>query len=341
MSPDIIGGLARSVARLVFGGEPDRCVPRGDYLVEAGRGERAVLVALPSGSDDLARTLWRALTRDCGPQIGDVVMVEPSFPPRSVRGSPARSSQDLWSADALAHLGIKLWRYGKSGGELELRNRELNVTCSSSILIRHRFPTVALDDDLVICSFEDGFSLEYRGLAVAIDRTGSSQFEVGVSERDREARNLAFGESYDRVSELVRTLSEVRTRRVGGSSHPIAQVAPERWLRHEISKTDAYGPKADEWVEIGGIDDNRRRAYALANGTLLAMTVGPDPTLIFELGSVYAALRRSSRDLSGHVSIYTPEQDRIEGYERLFGRSTLDISVVSVSKDWQRRGEEA
>jgi hypothetical protein len=193
--------------------------------------------------------------------------------------------------------------------------------------VEHRFPITDGDDSLSICSYVDGLSLDFLGLGVAVDQAGSGDYEVGVSLRDREARALAFGEDYDRLSELKRTISEVKARRVHRSTHPLAQAAPERWLRHRIMKNVESGDTEVASVELGSLHEARRRAYAVVGDRLVVATVGPDLGAVFELGAVYRKLQSSGYNLDGGATIVMSGRDRVAGLESVLAQSLISVEI--------------
>jgi len=183
---------------------------------------------------------------------------------------------------------------------------------------------------------------ELRGLElarVAVDDRGA-RIEVGVGRHDREAFAMVHGD-VPTADALRAVADEVRRhRRPGDLTHPLARLAPERWLRHTLVREPALaGAAALEPVESTVARANLKDpAAAIAVGVdeaghpiVVASSVGVDLDLVPAAADARAALAPSAR-----LVLALPARDVLPVTERLAASLRAPAEIAVVPDDFRR-----
>jgi hypothetical protein len=188
----------------------------------------------------------------------------------------------------------------------------------------------------------DRFAGEFRGLEVvrivrALD-DGEPILEVGVGRFDRELTALMHGDLPD-ASSIARVVEQLRElRRPGGPNHPLANLVPERWLRHTLlHEPERVG--CDELVAAPTPtprDRLRERGVAAAVGTrggepvVVACSVGVDLDAV-----VHAADARLAIDPAATLLLALPARDVLPVNEALVADLRRPAEIAAVEGDWR------
>jgi len=179
----------------------------------------------------------------------------------------------------------------------------------------------------------------WRGevLGLEVVRATEAGFEPGVGRFDREASALLHGDLPTSES-LAAAADHVRAQRHrGAGAHPLATLARERWLRHDLLADPARVGLVDLWpvdppVERGGL---REPAPAPAVGTapddervLVVCSVGVDADL------VPATADLMLRERPDRVVVVLPPRDVLSPVERAVARLAVSAVVVGVDGTW-------
>tara|TARA_B100000700_G_scaffold237381_1_gene263546 strand:- start:6033 stop:7049 length:1017 start_codon:yes stop_codon:yes gene_type:complete len=187
---------------------------------------------------------------------------------------------------------------------------------------------------------------EVLGLEVVrvVDETdisvdGGPVVRVGVGRFDREAGALMHGgrsdsEALAAAADLVRA-----QRRVGAGAHPLATLARERWLRHDI----CVSPETVDLVDLVPVDPADERsslrdpspAPAIGTGlegerVLVVCSVGVDPRL---LGAACELVLRERPD---RVLVVLPNRDVLTPVKRAMERLQVPALVVGATCGWEK-----
>ncbi|MDP6976090.1 MAG: hypothetical protein QF575_05925 [Acidimicrobiales bacterium] len=179
----------------------------------------------------------------------------------------------------------------------------------------------------------------WRGevLGLEVVRATEAGFEPGVGRFDREASALLHGDLPTSES-LAAAADHVRAQRHrGAGAHPLATLARERWLRHDLLVDPARVGlvdmrPVDPPVERGGL---RAPAPAPAVGTapddervLVVCSVGVDADL------VPATADLMLRERPDRVVVVLPPRDVLSPVERAVARLAVPAVVVGVDGTW-------
>jgi hypothetical protein len=209
-------------------------------------------------------------------------------------------------------------------------------------------PTEALDlVDLLAAAgteivIEHGVVMgEIAGLEVArivVDQNGA-RVEVGVGRHDREAFALVHGEM-PTAEALASVVDYVRRhRRVGGPAHPLARLAPERWLRASLVDDPArLGLRQLEPVEPTQARSSVKDVMCAAavgldeagDRVVVACSVGIDLDLVPAAADVRAGHAPGAR-----LMLVVPARDAHPVTHRLAAALALPAEVVELTSDWR------
>ncbi len=195
---------------------------------------------------------------------------------------------------------------------------------------------------------EDGIVRgEVRGLEVArlvvwpVESGGDGllHLEAGVGRFDRDAV-AAMHQGEPPTATLARSVSLVRSERVpGGSTHPLARLARERWLRSVVLADPALvGAAQLRPVQTTVSRDNVRDVSPAA---ALGVAIDGSPLLVVcstgaDLGFVpIAADTRSWLAPGARLVLAVPERDRLALLEHLADLLTEPADVVAVAAPWE------
>jgi hypothetical protein len=183
---------------------------------------------------------------------------------------------------------------------------------------------------------------ELRGLEVAKVVVGEhgARIEVGVGRNDREAFAMVHGD-VPTADALSAVADEVRRhRRPGDPTHPLARLAPERWLRHTLVREPALiGAATLEPVEATLPRTNLKDpAPAVAVGVdvdgapiVVASSVGVDLDLV-----PAAADARAVVDPSARLVLALPARDALAVTRRLAASLREPAEIVAAPDDFRR-----
>ena len=188
----------------------------------------------------------------------------------------------------------------------------------------------------------DRFAGEFRGLEVvrivrALD-DGEPIFEVGVGRFDRELTAMMHGDLPDAAA-VARVVEQLRRiRRPGGPNHPLAQLVPERWLRHTLLREpDRIG--CDELVAAPTPvprDRLRDRGVAAAVGTCEGVPVVVACSVGVHLDAVVqAADARLAIDPDATLLLALPARDVLPVNEALVADLRRPARLAPVVGDWR------
>jgi hypothetical protein len=182
---------------------------------------------------------------------------------------------------------------------------------------------------------------EILGLEVArvVVDGDAARIEVGVGRHDREAFALVHGDrpQADALAEVVRYVR--RYRRGGDLTHPLARLAGERWLRHELVRTPSLiGAARLECVEpVLPRESVKDRAPAIAVGTttdgeplVVASSVGVDLDLVPSAADARLAFAPDAQ-----LVLAVPQRDALPVTGRLAGALARPAIVVAVPNDFR------
>jgi hypothetical protein len=182
---------------------------------------------------------------------------------------------------------------------------------------------------------------EIAGLEVArivVDDDGA-RVEVGVGRHDREAFALVHGEM-PTAEALASVVDYVRRhRRVGGPSHPLSRLAPERWLRASIVADPArLGLRQLEPVEPTLARSSVKDVVCAAavgldeagDRVVVACSVGIDLDLVPAAADVRAGHAPDAR-----LVLAVPARDAHPVTRRLAAALTQPAEVVELTTDWR------
>ncbi len=179
----------------------------------------------------------------------------------------------------------------------------------------------------------------WRGevLGLEVVRATDSGFETGVGRFDREASSLLHGD-LPTTESLAAAADQVRARRrQGAAAHPLATLARERWLRHDlqadpgrIGLSDLTA--VDPAVERAGL---RAPAPAPAMGTatngervLVVCSAGVDTDLVPATADLVL------RERPDRVLVVVPPGDILPPVERVVARLAVPATIVGVEGGW-------
>ena len=168
---------------------------------------------------------------------------------------------------------------------------------------------------------------------------GRAQIEVGVGRHDREAFAMVHGElpTADALAEVVGYVR--RHRRPGDLTHPLARLAGERWLRHQLVRTPSLvGADALEFAEPAVARENiKDPSPAIAVGRSLegepivvACSVGVDLDLVPS-----AADARAAHAPDAHLVLAVPERDALPVTTQLAAALVIPAAVVTVPDEFR------
>jgi CTP:molybdopterin cytidylyltransferase MocA len=184
--------------------------------------------------------------------------------------------------------------------------------------------------------FEHGI---WRGEVFGLEvvRATDAGFETGVGRFDREASALLHGDQPTAES-LAAAADQVRTqRREGAGAHPLATLARERWLRHDLLADPGRVGLADlapvdPAVERGGL---RAPAPAPAVGTapddervLVVCSVGVDADLVSATADLVL------REQPDRVLVVVPPRDVLPPVERAVARLAVPATIIGIEGSW-------
>lgn len=183
---------------------------------------------------------------------------------------------------------------------------------------------------------------EIAGLEVArvIVRDGQARIEVGVGRNDREAFAMVHGD-VTTADALASVVTRVRQqRRPGDLTHPLARMAPERWLRSTLVREPALiGARQLEAIEPTLPRENLKDpSPAIALGTMtddeqvvVACSVGVDLDLV-----PAAADARLVAAPQARLLLAIPERDAHPVTQRLAAALAEPAEIVTVPDDFRR-----
>jgi hypothetical protein len=182
---------------------------------------------------------------------------------------------------------------------------------------------------------------EVLGLEVArvvVDEQ-DARIEVGVGRHDREAFALVHGD-VPTADALAAVVDQVRAaRRPGDLTHPLARLAPERWLRHEVLAAPALvgADRLDPLEPTVPRTDLRDPSPALAVGAdpdgtpvVVACSVGVDLDLV-----PAAADGRLASIPDARLRLVVPVRDAHPVTRRLAAALHAPAEVVTVPDDFR------
>jgi len=181
--------------------------------------------------------------------------------------------------------------------------------------------------------------LEVARVVVDDDRT---RLEIGVGHHDREAQRMLQGEE-PTVAALAAAVTAVRNlRRADAPSHPMNQLAQERWLRTVVvARPEMTG--AAELTPVASTmrpDDLRQASPAAAVGVdgegrpvIVVCSTGIDLDLV----PVAADVRLADPRPDVRLILLVPEPDAHPVTHQLAARLTHPAQVVTVPDDWKSR----
>ncbi len=179
----------------------------------------------------------------------------------------------------------------------------------------------------------------WRGevLGLEVVRATDAGFETGVGRFDREASALLHGD-LPTTESLAAAADQVRAqRREGAGAHPLATLARERWLRHDLLADPGRVGLADltavdPAVERGGL---RAPAPAPAVGTgpddervLVVCSVGVDTELVPATADLVL------REQPDRVIVVVPSRDVMAPVEEAVARMAVQATIVGVEGGW-------
>lgn len=192
---------------------------------------------------------------------------------------------------------------------------------------------------------------ELEGLEVArivVGEVTGPRLEVGVGRNDREAFALLHGE-LPCAEGLAAVVEAARAhRRASLPGHPLARLAPERWLRRRVLAAPALVGAAElrPVAPIAPRRDLREVVPAVAVGrdlqgrpVVVACSVGVDLDLVPEAADV---CRRDTGDETGaagpRLVLVVPERDALPVTRHLAAALRDPAEVVAVPGDWRQLG---
>ncbi len=183
---------------------------------------------------------------------------------------------------------------------------------------------------------------EIAGLEVArvVVRDGDARIEVGVGRNDREAFAMVHGD-VPTADALASVVSQVRQhRRAGDLTHPLARLAPERWLRSTlVREPDLVGARRLEAIEPTLPRENLKDpSPAIALGAMtdgdevvVACSVGVDLDLVPAAADARLAAAPRAR-----LVLAVPERDAHPVTRRLAAALAEPAEIVTVPDDFRR-----
>lgn len=179
----------------------------------------------------------------------------------------------------------------------------------------------------------------WRGevLGLEVVRIVRDRMEVGVGRLDREATSL-LGAGRPVAETLTAVANQVRAQRCpGADGHPLATLARERWLRHDLM-TEPSQVGATALVPVDPADRRSGLRYpspapaiGLDGGgrrVLVVCTVGVD------IGVVPATADLVLREGPDRVVVAVPPRDVLEPVERAVARLAIPAAVIGVPGSW-------
>ena len=181
---------------------------------------------------------------------------------------------------------------------------------------------------------------EVLGLEVArvVVDGATARLEAGVGKHDREANKLAHGDQ-PAVEALARAVRVVREHRVPGSTHELATLSSERWLREVVvAHPDLVGARSLELVASPTArDDLRIAAPAAAAGldvagrpVLVVCSTGIDVDLVPAAADARLCDRRDPR-----LVLALPASDVHPVTRALAAALAEPAEIVEVGNDWR------
>jgi hypothetical protein len=184
---------------------------------------------------------------------------------------------------------------------------------------------------------------EIAGLEVArvVELDGDVRIEVGVGRNDREAFALVHGDvpTADALASVVTAVRQHR--RAGDLTHPLARLAPERWLRSALVREPALvGALELEAIEPTLPRENLKDpSPAIAIGAtpdggniVVACSVGVDLDLV----PAAADARLAAAAPHARLVLAVPERDAHPVTRRLAESLTDPAEIVTVPDDFRR-----
>lgn len=170
-------------------------------------------------------------------------------------------------------------------------------------------------------------------MARAVSEEGDVHLEVGVGKHDREVQRLLLGDEPDE-SAVRAVVDEVRRRRLQ-EGHPLALLAPERWLAEILAvRPTTVGEHDLERVPaLVTRDDLRDRAPAPLRGpgVVVVCSVGLDPELV----PLAADARLAYGGPDARLVLVVPEGDDHPATRALAAGLVHPADVVPVGRDWR------
>ena len=180
---------------------------------------------------------------------------------------------------------------------------------------------------------------EVLGLEVA--RAVDGEVMVGVGRADQETA-LLLHPGRPTAEALVEAADHVRAHRHSGAgAHPLATLARERWLRHDLLKEstrvaitdltpvdpadERFGLRSRSPAPAIGLDGGGRRV-------LVVCTVGVDTA------AVPATADLVLREVPDRVLVAMPPSDILGAVERAVSQLAIPAAVVGVRGSWERPG---
>ncbi|MBC8363971.1 MAG: hypothetical protein H8E59_03090 [Actinobacteria bacterium] len=176
---------------------------------------------------------------------------------------------------------------------------------------------------------------EVLGLEVA--RSTDSGFETGVGRFDREASALLHGD-LPTTESLAAAADQVRAqRREGAGAHPLASLARERWLRHDL----LADPGRIALSDLTAVDPAVERAGLRAPAPAPAMGTAPDDERVLVVCSVGVDtdLVPTTADLvlrerPDRVLVVVPPRDILPPVEQVVARLAVPATIVGIDGGW-------
>ena len=179
----------------------------------------------------------------------------------------------------------------------------------------------------------------WRGevLGLEVVRATDSGFETGVGRFDREASALLHGD-LPTTESLTAAADQVwAQRRKGAGAHPLATLARERWLRHDL----LVDPGRVGLVDLAPVDPAVERGGLRSPAPAPAMGTAPDGERVLVVCSVGvdADLVPATADLvlreqPDRVIVVVPSRDVMAPVEEAVARLAVPATIVGVEGSW-------
>lgn len=341
MGSRAFASLASSAFHHIYGQSPGSAEAISD-VIGVARGDTGD-VAVVSWQDDetTASAVLFALSK-CRGDSTKIVLLKPVHK-RSESDERDRFQPWLVSHLPLFEIDMLVWRGGNDISSWECFEYSVDKKLYKTELVSdQRLNRWDQEVDLQTVRYRDGWTLDYLGLPLASLGLRDDSMSIGASVRDEQARELAWGEHYDRREELSKLLRLAKEWRTFGSFHPLAIESQHRWLRSLLAKKPhILGAVSFEVLEHGGMRETSRRCYGVAdygNGQrgIVAVLVGPDPLASLELAGVICLAREQGMiAMTDGGVLVSPARDRTRSVEEFLYRSSLPMRWLTVSDEWQ------